>query len=445
MREQSLFIKACVVGFLALALLVPLALIQGQVHDRAAYRDQAAASIATSWTGGQTLVGPLLVVPYTVQVEKEVWDRETEKYRKVTQIEDRRLVLPPASLTARTDIGVEKRQRGIFAVPVYTSQHHLRGTFDLGAVRRLPETEGFRSMAPPYLAIHIADTRGIGDPEVEWAGAPVVLASGSRLPGLPQGISAQVTLPEGEAASADFRIALLLRGTRHFAFAPVGDRVSVDMQSTWPHPSFGGRYLPSRRSVSDDGFRAQWQLNQFATSFESLLRTCMAGDCGALASNVFDVTLTDPVDVYVTTGRSAKYGILFVVLTFVAFLLTEVLTGLRIHPVQYLFVGMGLCIFFLLLLALAEHIGFGLAYLAAATACTLLLSYYVRHVAGSMSAARRFAGAVTTVYAALYVTLLSEDYALLMGSGLLFLVLAAAMVLTRHIDWHAINGSTAKG
>src|SRR5690606_14283395 len=199
---------------------------------------------------------------------------------------------------------------------------------------------------------------------------PVTPAPGSRLPGLAQGLSAPVQLPAAEAGTVDFRIALTLRGSRRIALAPLGDRVSVDMQSGWPHPSFGGRYLPARHTISPEGFRAHWQLNQFATGFESPLNACMAGDCSALASNVFDVTLADPVDVYVKTGRSVKYGILFVSLTFVAFLLTEVLKGLRIHPVQYLFVGLGLCIFFLLLLALSEHIGFGPAYLSAAAACT---------------------------------------------------------------------------
>jgi inner membrane protein len=253
-------------------------------------------------------------------------------------------------------------------------------------------------------------------------------------------------------------VTLDLVGTEDLSFVPLGEQSSFKLTSDWPHPSFNGRFLPAQRSVTATGFEAEWRLSALASSSGQEL---LAGHglCAAteplptplpmqLAATAgqptqpcierFGVAFIDPVSTYVLSDRATKYGLLFIVLTFVAVGLVEVMRRLRVHPVQYALVGSALASFFLLLVSLSEHIPFALAYAAAATACTLLLGYYGAHVLRGWRAGLAFAGGIGALYALLYLLLRSEQSALVLGSVLLFAVLAAVMVVTRRIDWYAL-------
>jgi len=234
--------------------------------------------------------------------------------------------------------------------------------------------------------------------------------------------------------NAKFSVNLELVGTDSLNVVPLGRDNTATLNSPWPHPSFGGRFLPTERSVDQRGFNATWHISALATNArESWLKP---GSDAEMDS--FNISLIDPVDVYVMSDRAGKYAGLFIAITLGGFLLFELLRSLPLHALQYLMIGAALLIFFLLLLSLSEHIGFGGAYLAASTACVLQVGFYSAHLLRSAWLAGTFSAGLGALYAALYVILLSEQNALLMGSLLLFALLAAVMVGTRKVDWHAL-------
>lgn len=439
--QRVLFWKLLTIGFLALLLLIPLSMIRGQISDRSAYRDVAAASIAESWTGPQKLVGPVLIVPYTRGWTEREWDREQEKYVLKEYTARQQLYLLPRQLQVDTRLDTELRYRGIFGLPVYTAAHRLAGDFDLAPVRALRARADLKALEPPRLAVHIGDIRGIAAvPRLSWGGQEIGFEAGSGMQGLQQGIHAPLpALPAELPESVAFGFSLQLRGMDRLEFVPVGESTTVSLSSSWPHPSFAGRYLPQQREIGPGGFTAVWRTTKFATDIERQAGACAGGECQALADNSFGLSLVDPVDAYLQSERSVKYGLLFVGLTFVAFFLFEVLGGRRIHPLQYLLVGLALSLFYLLLLSLAEHVSFAVSYLAATAACAGLIGYYLRFVLSSRGGALGFAAALAAIYGALFVIIRSEDHALLMGSALLFLTLGAVMVLTRRLDWYAVS------
>jgi inner membrane protein len=231
---------------------------------------------------------------------------------------------------------------------------------------------------------------------------------------------------------------LELAGMDRLDVVPAADDAEIVLRSPWPHPSFVGRFLPETRTVSDRGFEALWRVTGLATNIRDAFQRCGEGKCEEYAASAFGVSLMPGVDVYQQSYRAVHYGLLFVVLTFALFFLYEVLAGLRVHPIQYALVGFALTAFYVLLIALAEHIAFGWAYLAAAAACVLLIGVYVRCVLGSFGRAAAMSALMCSLYGSLYMVLGSEDYALLMGALLLFAVLAAFMLATRRLDWYTL-------
>ena len=253
--------------------------------------------------------------------------------------------------------------------------------------------------------------------------------------------------------SPKVEFAFSLEGMESLAVAPLGERNTVTIESPWPHPQFNGDFSPRKREINADGFRAEWEVSALASNAQAQylagrILPAVAGDAAAYSgarspeqgeSEAIGVSLVEPVNVYSMADRATKYGILFVLLTFVGFFMFETIKRLRIHPIQYGLVGLALAIFFLLLVALSEHIDFGVSYLGASVACIGLLGYYVSHVLHSWWRGLGFAAMLGTLYAALYGLLISEDSAMVLGAGLLFLVLAAIMVVTRKVDWYAVG------
>ncbi len=238
-----------------------------------------------------------------------------------------------------------------------------------------------------------------------------------------------------------FSFALTLRGMQTLSFAPVGLNTSVSVSSKWPHPRFIRRYLPERREISAAGFAAAWRVSSFSSAVKQQLQQCKNGQCAALLSNTFGVSLLEPVDIYQQAERSIKYGILFIGLTFVAIIIVEIVKRLQIHPVQYLLVGLALAVFYLLLVSLSEHIVFHWAYLIASIACTGLICFYLCGVMDSIKQGVFFSMLIALLYGILFVILRAEDFALLMGSLLLFAALAALMLITRQIDWYELTAT----
>ncbi len=432
-------LKIAAILFLTLVLLLPMGRIRELIRERQALRDQVVEEVARSDAHAQTLAGPVLVVPFTRTLQEQQAGRDGQPVTVAREVSGE-LQLLPARLDVQGTLATEERRRGIYRARVYRADTQLRGAIDIPADYGVTEDAASYRFGTPHLALGISDIRGIGNALVLRADAMEVPFE----PGTGTGLFAsgvQAPLPGGAGSAArriDFEIALALTGTGEFRLAPLGRETNVRLRSDWPHPGFVGDFLPRERAIGSDGFTAQWETSFFSTNMQELLARCRGGAadaCGAFHARTFGVSFVDPVDQYLKSERAAKYAFLFIGLTFAGFFLTEVLRRVSVHPVQYGLVGLALAMFFLLLLSFSEHIGFAAAYAVSAFACVTLVSYYVRHVLDSRAQGLGFGVALASLYALLYGILSSEDYALLMGSLLVFGLLALVMVLTRKVSW----------
>ncbi len=440
-------IKPAVLAALTLLLLIPLAMIEDKVRERSNYRDAVRTDIAQSWTGAQTVKGPWLVVAYRRTVEKVHWDEKSRQKVTTPWTQYEKLLLRPKQLKLAAALDVSHRRRGIFQVPVFVGEVSLSGLFDTKVVSDLLAlTEGKITLDRVYTAIGVTDARGIASsPIINWAGARVVAVPGTESTGFESksiaGFHAELpkTIIE-KPGEFSFQTQFTLHGIDQFLAAPVAFDNQINLTSNWPHPSFTGDFLPLEHAINDNGFQAAWSVSSFAAGIS--LAPEIAGQNAIFTSlqnlNRIGVRLFEPVDIYTLSDRATKYGLLFVLLTFSAFFLFEILGKSSLHPLQYGMVGLALAIFFLLLLSLSEQIGFTLAYSIATVACVGLITLYIRPAVGTANVLILSFG-LLLLYAACYVILMLEDHALLVGSGLLFIVLAAIMLLTKRIDWYQIT------
>ncbi|MGL5610436.1 MAG: cell envelope integrity protein CreD, partial [Aeromonas veronii] len=292
----------------------------------------------------------------------------------------------------------------------------------------------------PYLSLVLSDARGINSvPELQLGTQRIPFAPGARLGDALAGIHAPIdSLPQQDGT---FHLELNLQGMNALDIVPLGKESTLLLAGNWPHPNFIGDFLPSSRTLSPQGFEANWQTSWFASDMETRFNRMMNGGDSNLST--FSVSLVQPVDHYQLNERAAKYALLFIGLTFISFFMFELLKGLRVHPIQYALVGMGLAIFYLVLLALTEHLGFGWAYLVAALASVLLNGFYLSHVLGGPKQGLGFVTLLGLVYAILYSLLQAEEIALLLGALLLFATLALIMLLTRKLDWYEVMDYSA--
>jgi len=444
-----LLIKLGATFFVALSLLLPVAQIRELVAEREQTRDAVVADIARSTGYAQTITGPLLVVPYVRKVRSWSEEREGEPRRLIeTQVSGQLTFLPTDfELSGRLD--VTERQRGIYRARVFDAETRITGAFDLKPNYGITADVEDYTFDTPRLALGISDIRGIGSAlELTWGGERLGFEPGTATAVLPTGVHATLPAPALHGAlRLPYAIALSLLGTGDFQVTPMGRESRVLLTSNWPHPSFVGEFLPREREINADGFSASWQTSFFATNLENVVSACRDGAapghpaCAELGARHFGVSFVDPVDHYLQSDRATKYAFLFIGLTFAACFLVEVLRRLSVHPIQYGLVGLALAVFFLLLLSLSEHLGFPLAYAISATACVSLIAYYVGHVVANGKLGALFGGALGSLYALLYAILSAEDYALLIGSLLVFGTLGAVMVLTRRVNWTSFGQS----
>lgn len=438
--NRNFLVKSMVVAMLAF--LVNMGV--GDVRDLVATRMETAATVVrevqATGVGQQTVIGPLLVVPYKRTERIRSVDAKTGAERLDFSYFHGTEVFLPQSLDVQAQVTTEFRYRGIYPALLYTARNKLTGSFTVPAAYGLPDDATITyTFGQPQLVIGLGDTRGVrGAPKLLWAGKSVELLGGSGSSGLLSAIHAKVAAPAGDVA---FALDLDLQGGERLAFAPVGKHTRVQMQSPWPHPSFDGQFLPDAKDITHAGFAATWQTSHLASGVEKRVHAHLKNVNEPV--NALGVRFVEPVNLYVQTDRATKYGFLFVAFTFAAFALFELLRRMQIHPLQYLLVGTSLAMFFLLLVALAEHIEFWAAYAISAAACVSLLAFYVRHVLRSNRLGAGFAGLIGALYGALFVLLQSEDHALLLGALLCFGLLGLVMALTRKVDWYAVTAATA--
>ena len=441
---------------------IPLFTVWLFVYDRQEQSEFAQASIAEGWGGPQTMSGPLLVIPYRTNASETV----TEVDRAVTRSREvwRELTLAPELSDISTEIRPEQRTRSIYKVVVYEAVVRGRARFALPQdLARFGVPVEAMDLARGELRFGLSDPRGLGaNPRVAVGGQPLRLQpGGGGSPGAGTGFFAWLDAGALRQRPLELDYAFAFRGNRVLTLAPQAGETRWRLHSNWPHPSFQGSFLPAERRVGEAGFEADYRVGNLALG-QSLVSTAGRGESaparpaessvdqhGSPAAqhgrHVAQVSLVEPVDLYSRVDRATKYGFLFIGFTFLAFLLFDVIGGVRVSAVEYLLVGAGLVLFFVLLLAFAEVIGFAPAYVVASAAITGLNTAYSAAVLGSWRRAAFIGLLLAALYAVLYVLLSLEAYSLLIGSLMVFAALAAVMYLTRNIQWSASGGEGQAG
>jgi inner membrane protein len=425
-------VELIILAGLTLLLMIGLMMIRSLVGERSRRAMSVRAEIAGSWAQSQTVAGPVLIIPFRI--------RFTDTTGKTQFLSDRARFLPQR-LETTGRIVPEKRHRGIYETVVYRADLDIDGAFERPdfSAWNIPAEDVLWDEA--VITMGISDLRGIrGNPVLKWRGEDVVFSGGSAEPRLfPAGLTASVPL-DARTEALPFKLRLPLNGSEQIQFLPLGGETVVKLISTWPDPSFSGAFLPDSRGVTASGFTAQWAISSLARSYPQRWRDS-DGDAvlPAVGPSAFGVGLYSPVGHYQKTERSMKYGALFIVLTFLTFFLYELLSPVTLHPVQYFLVGGALCLFYLLLLSISEHAPFSIAYAIATAATVTLISSYGAALLRSRLRVLGLAGVLSLLYGYLYVLLQLEDWALLMGSIGLFLILALVMYTTRKVDWGAAH------
>ncbi|WP_412063394.1 cell envelope integrity protein CreD [Rubrivirga sp. IMCC45206] len=441
--RRSLAWKVVAIVLIVFVLMVPLALLGGLINEREQLREQARLEVSAQWGQDQTLGGPVLTIPYTATEPAPNGGQQ-----RVTRYAH----LFPDALDVEGTMAPQVRTRGIFRVVLYEAQLTVRGQFPPVDSAAFGIPRSALRLDEAFVQIGISDLVGVREPiRLRWDGTDREADPGIVTNDV---FSTGVTVPvrvDGDGAAFSFRLSL--NGSGSLGVLPVGRETTLRLASPWDTPRFAGAFLPEDRTVADTGFEARWRvlhLNRnypqaFAGGFGRPtglplrrarfdyyeMEAAMAGGASA-----FGVELLLPVDEYQKTNRAAKYGVLFVFLTFLTFFFVEVLGGRRIHPIQYLLVGFAVTLFYLLLLAFAEYLPFNGAYGVAAVAILSLVVLYARAVFGGWRLAALVGGLLTLFYGYFFVLLQLEAYALLAGSLGLLVTLAVVMYLSRQVDWY---------
>jgi inner membrane protein len=424
--------KALGIGFLALLMLIPLAHVSGLIDERQQSEQHARNSIAERWGGEQRVGGPVLVVPVRTT-------RATDKGWGAVEVREYAL---PEKLFFETQMTPELRRYRIYETPVYTAAISVHGHFSAASIRALSLAGDEVLWHHALLRVPVSDVRGIRQlSPLKLDGKETPFAPSTT--GHDEISAAEVAWPmdpESLPDSIPFSFEMRLAGTESLRFLPLARQTDVSAAATWKDPSFSGAFLPAQHNVAADGFQATWQVLDLNRNY------AQQGALGSLSldllrQSAFGVDLYQPADTYQRNVRAGKYGLLFVGLTFVALFLFEALGRWRVHPVQYVLVGLALCTFYLVLLAFSEQFGFAIAYALAAIAVILMVAGYATAAAKSRVAGSTLGAILAGVYALLYGLVISEQYSLLMGSLALLAAIALLMYLTRKIDWYRLGKS----
>lgn len=429
--SRSVTLKLVTIGALILVLLIPTFMIEGLINDRASLAYEAKSEIMRSWGQPQLVAGPVLLIP---------WQRSTTLPDGKTHVQSGVIAHLPVDVAMKAAVDTETRYRGLYTVPVFSTQLDVSARFN-------PPDALALGLSPEHLALDRARlVMGLSDPRT-LRSAPVLnvgdaqraFSAGGRLldPAIPTIEVAMAELPAGTINDTfSVKTRLTFAGTDQLSFAPVGDSQRVEIDADWPDPSFSGHYLPGERDIDETGFRASWAVTSLGRGYPGTTNNA-AGLFAQMDAASFGVTLKPKLNTYDRARRAIHYAVLAITLTFACFFLLDILGRIGLHTVQYVLVGSANCLFFLLLLSLAEHVAFDLAYLISAVASVVMIGGYSASVLRARWRAGLCAAALAALYGFVYMTLGAQTYALLVGSLGLWLVLAAVMYLTRRVDWRA--------
>ena len=430
MLKSPLFWKITTLIGCVVLLSLPLMMVRELINERADYRSEVVDAIEQSTSGSQKLAGPLIAIPITETLSR------MENQKEVNYQRSWEYYWLPESLAVTGKQTVESRRVGIYSGQVWHNALQIKASFDplrLAALRKTNIVLG-----PPRLVVSVGDARGIGAihaPEVN--GNVLSVEPGLGISGDGAGIHMPMPALAEDNKPLEIAFSLELNGTGEFSLVPIGRNSELQLTSNWPHPGFLGSFLPTQREVSAAGYRAHWQSSWFANDMGSYFKDDMEIPWSRLPA--FSADVMSLADQYQLTDRATKYAILLIGLTFMVFFVFESLTRRPLHPMQYLLVGLSLVLFYLVLLALSEHVGFTAAWLAASLSGAVMNGVYLQAVLRGWRNSLLFVAALLLLDGVMWFLLHSEDSALLLGTGVLVLALSVLMFLTRRVDWYALS------
>jgi inner membrane protein len=446
--QESITVKLASIGFLVLTLLIPSAWIENLMEERQLRAESVMTEVSTRWSGSQTLAGPVLVVPYKYH---EMVSVDNDKVVRKESI--RKAFFLPETLEVTGRVQPETLHRGIYDAVVYESLFSMKASFSKPDFKRFDIADNLVLWQEAYLVLAISDLRGISkNPPVITSGnkpltpEPIQNTGITTLPfnfseqaaapayttGKTTGIAAPLNWNNETDFASEVEISFTLKGSSQLGFIPAGKTTTVNLTGSWPDPSFGGEFLPAAREITDTSFTATWQVLHFNRPFAP----SWTENEGGLSGSAFGLKLLLPVDQYQKSIRTAKYGILIVLLTFISLVLVEITQRIRIHPFQYILIGAALIIYYTLLLSFSEQVGYTTAYWIATLATVVLLTAYSTTFLKAKKLSALFTLLLMVFYSFIFVIILQQDYSLLIGSIGLFLVLAALMFFSRKVTWY---------
>jgi inner membrane protein len=424
---NSATIKIISIGIVVLVLLIPTAMVGSLMRERQSRRDSVVAEISQKWGGSQTITGPYLSVPFKVFYKDDKGN---------AKVNIRHLCILPENLDISGSLTPHVRYRSLYEAVLYNAVLSMTGSFALPALTDTDIDPANILWEKAAFCLGITDMRGIQDNIAVTFGNKTCQAG----PGLKttdiasSGVQCPVVI-SGPGATMPFSLHLNLNGSDQLHFIPIGETTRVKLTSPWPSPSFNGSFLPTERTISDKGFAAEWKVLHLNRNYPQFWQANQYG----VGDSAFGLRLLVTADVYQKAIRVSKYAMMFIVFTFSAFFFSEIISKRRVHPIQYMLVGLSIMLFYVLLLAIAEYIKFDYAYILSALAITATITGYSYGILKNSRFTVTVCGLLVLLYAYLYIVLQLEDYALLMGSIGLFLILAAVMYVTRNIDWYCPN------
>jgi len=408
-------------------------MIENLILEREATQEEAIKEVSSKWGEEQTITGPFVSIPYYRYIKQYSKKDSTDK---IVQVKDY-LHFLPTELKINGHIAPERRYRGIYEIVVYNSKLNISGTYQniQFSNQEIPRKDILLDKA--FISIGISDLRGIEKQVgLQWNKNTYAFNPGTVSDDiLTSGINAFVDIADSDSSSYSFSFDLDLKGSQLLHFVPVGEVTTINMASSWNNPSFNGAFLPDSRQVSAKGFNAYWNILHLNRNFPQI----WSGSKYNVSSSAFGIDLLLPVDNYQKSFRSIRYAILFIGFTFLVFFFVEILNKVFIHPIQYILVGIALVVFYTLLLSISEHLNFNYAFILSALATLLLIAGYVKAILKSARLTFLISGILLILYSFIFVIIQLQDYALLIGSIGIFLILGIVMYFSRKIDWYNIT------
>ncbi len=438
----SLTFRTAFITLIAMTMLIPLFMTQEIINERNQYYHQSINDISKGWGKQQTFIGPVLVVPYVEHIfsADTITDKDGETKTISRDIyNNKTIILLPEELNIDVKLNEQQRKRGIYSTLLYIADITVTGNFDLSSLPPEKSTSRKVNWDEAYLAIGLTDTKAITETTpIRWDKSSAPLEPGTKLNQfLNSGFHASMKHTRRFNSHPKFRIKLSLKGSGGFRFAPLGKTTKANIASGWAHPSFQGDILPNNKAdISKDGFNAQWSIPHLARNYPQtwLLEDGKDTPKYDLYSLSTGVNLFIPISIYTKIDRSIKYGVLFIGLTFIVFLLFEIIAKIRTHTIQYILIGISLSLFYLILVSLSEHLPFLMSYAYAAATTIGIITLYSAAVLKSFSRAIMIFLLLASLYGVLFFILQMEDYALLAGTALITLIIMIMMFATRHLQ-----------